>query len=262
VHHGRNVYCIDKNYGGTLCIFDRLFGTFQEELDEIPIVYGTVHPINTFNPIEANLVNWRYILPNLVSLNGLRNKLLILWNGPGWIPGSNPPEEYPIPPTSTDSVTKYDPYVPSSISCYILAQFVWAVILITVAIDQLSSTLAHTSVFSVFTAWTLLNIGGISDREAWVFVSESARLILFVPLGTFAVTLWDAGAELNPWFVGFTAWSLVSLMWLASQKSIFAKPLRPEELGRTLEKEALAHQTEQHRRAGYVEPSHHHQHTD
>jgi hypothetical protein len=33
-------------------------------------VYGTVHPINTFNPIEANLVNWRYILPNLVSLNG------------------------------------------------------------------------------------------------------------------------------------------------------------------------------------------------
>jgi alkylglycerol monooxygenase len=35
VHHGKNVYCIDKNYGGTLCIFDRLFGTFQEELDQV-----------------------------------------------------------------------------------------------------------------------------------------------------------------------------------------------------------------------------------
>jgi alkylglycerol monooxygenase len=35
VHHGKNAYCIDKNYGGTLCIFDRLFGTFQEELDQV-----------------------------------------------------------------------------------------------------------------------------------------------------------------------------------------------------------------------------------
>jgi len=71
VHHGKNLYCIDKNYGGTLCIFDRLFGTFQEELDAIPIVYGVVHPINTFNALEANLVNWRYILPNFYGQKGL-----------------------------------------------------------------------------------------------------------------------------------------------------------------------------------------------
>src|SRR3989338_6177836 len=42
VHHGRGIWAIDKNYGGTLCIFDRLFGTFQEEPDDEPVVYGLV----------------------------------------------------------------------------------------------------------------------------------------------------------------------------------------------------------------------------
>ncbi|XP_077866610.1 alkylglycerol monooxygenase-like [Saccoglossus kowalevskii] len=48
VHHGRNPYCIDKNYGGTLIIWDRLFGTFAPERERV--VYGLVHPIASWNP--------------------------------------------------------------------------------------------------------------------------------------------------------------------------------------------------------------------
>lgn len=64
---GRNAYCIDKNYGGTLCIFDRMFGTFQEEIEQVPVVYGLTHSINTTNPVEANIINWRYIWTNLCT---------------------------------------------------------------------------------------------------------------------------------------------------------------------------------------------------
>ncbi|GMT12840.1 hypothetical protein PFISCL1PPCAC_4137, partial [Pristionchus fissidentatus] len=49
VHHGRNPYCIDRNYGGTLIIWDRLFGTFTDERTEEPVVYGLVTPVNSFN---------------------------------------------------------------------------------------------------------------------------------------------------------------------------------------------------------------------
>ncbi|GMT12841.1 hypothetical protein PFISCL1PPCAC_4138, partial [Pristionchus fissidentatus] len=49
VHHGRNPYCIDRNYGGTLIIWDRLFGTFTDERPEEPVVYGLVTPVNSFN---------------------------------------------------------------------------------------------------------------------------------------------------------------------------------------------------------------------
>ncbi|XP_042744478.1 alkylglycerol monooxygenase isoform X4 [Lagopus leucura] len=49
VHHGRNPYCIDKNYGGTLIIWDRIFGTFEAE--DAKVVYGLTHPVNSFDPI-------------------------------------------------------------------------------------------------------------------------------------------------------------------------------------------------------------------
>ncbi|CAJ0936071.1 unnamed protein product [Ranitomeya imitator] len=51
VHHGRNPYCIDSNYAGTLIIWDRIFGTFVPEKDKV--VYGLTHPVNTFDPFNV-----------------------------------------------------------------------------------------------------------------------------------------------------------------------------------------------------------------
>ncbi|KAM5204206.1 alkylglycerol monooxygenase isoform 3-T3 [Hipposideros larvatus] len=53
VHHGRNRYCIDKNYGGTLIIWDKIFGTFEAENEKV--VYGLTHPINTFEPFKVQV---------------------------------------------------------------------------------------------------------------------------------------------------------------------------------------------------------------
>lgn len=55
VHHGRNPYCIDKNYAGTLIIWDRLFGTFQAEKSEEPVAYGLVHNVNTFDQLYCQV---------------------------------------------------------------------------------------------------------------------------------------------------------------------------------------------------------------
>ena len=51
VHHGRNRYCIDKNYAGVLIIFDKMFGTFEAERKNDPVVYGLVQPLDNWNPI-------------------------------------------------------------------------------------------------------------------------------------------------------------------------------------------------------------------
>ncbi|XP_070326829.1 alkylglycerol monooxygenase isoform X10 [Odocoileus virginianus] len=53
VHHGRNRYCIDKNFAGTLIIWDRIFGTFEAENEKV--VYGLTHPINTFEPFKVQV---------------------------------------------------------------------------------------------------------------------------------------------------------------------------------------------------------------
>ena len=56
VHHGRNPKYIDRNHGGTLIVWDRLFGTFREERDEP--VYGITKPLASWNPVWANVHQW------------------------------------------------------------------------------------------------------------------------------------------------------------------------------------------------------------
>ncbi|MFT7048936.1 MAG: alkylglycerol monooxygenase, partial [Halioglobus sp.] len=55
VHHGQNDVYLDRNYGGVFILWDRFFGTFQEELDEEPCIYGIRGPLHSFNPVKANL---------------------------------------------------------------------------------------------------------------------------------------------------------------------------------------------------------------
>jgi alkylglycerol monooxygenase len=57
VHHGRNPQYIDKNYGGTLIVFDRLFGTFEPEGEEV--VYGITKDVGTWNPVWHQVVHWQ-----------------------------------------------------------------------------------------------------------------------------------------------------------------------------------------------------------
>jgi sterol desaturase/sphingolipid hydroxylase (fatty acid hydroxylase superfamily) len=55
IHHGKNEEYIDKNHGGTFVFWDKLFGTFQAERDDIEIVYGTTNNCNPNNPLLANM---------------------------------------------------------------------------------------------------------------------------------------------------------------------------------------------------------------
>ena len=59
VHHAINPIYIDKNLSAIFCIWDRIFGTFQEELADEPCVYGTLKPVQTWNPLLINFQhNW------------------------------------------------------------------------------------------------------------------------------------------------------------------------------------------------------------
>ncbi|KAL6063795.1 ALKMO monooxygenase [Balamuthia mandrillaris] len=191
VHHGKNEYCIDKNYGGTLCIFDRLFGTFQEELDEVPIAYGTIHPINTWDPIESNIHPWRAIFANIRKVKGFKNKLLCLFNGPGWIPGSQPHAEYPIPPCSTDAMVKYNPALSARAQWYIGVHCLLMVIIFNMALIAESAMPYYWFfLFNGYVVWGLYNLGAISNRKTWAFLMEITRIIVAIPLGCWTVALY------------------------------------------------------------------------
>ncbi|SFM32096.1 sterol desaturase/SRPBCC family protein [Marinobacter zhejiangensis] len=86
VHHAKNPVYIDRNYGGTLVIWDRLFGTWQPELAAAPCHYGTTRPLDTLNPIKANLQHWSMLARDAHTTARWQDKLLLWFRPTGWRP--------------------------------------------------------------------------------------------------------------------------------------------------------------------------------
>jgi hypothetical protein len=82
VHHASNPIYLDKNYGGILILFDRLFGTYAKEEREIEIIYGLTHPNYSRNPFEVVFRVWRELVLKLINTPGLKSKLRIIFSQP------------------------------------------------------------------------------------------------------------------------------------------------------------------------------------
>jgi len=86
VHHGSNAEYLDCNYGGVLIVFDRLFGTFVEERADIPIRYGLVEPMASYNPLRVALHGWWRLGRDLRQVQGWRARLAVLCGPPAGRP--------------------------------------------------------------------------------------------------------------------------------------------------------------------------------
>lgn len=84
VHHGKNELYIDKNYGSTLVIFDKLFGTYQEETE--PVVYGIKGDYTDNNPVNAVFHHYKYLFRAIKQTKGFKNKLKVVFMPPEWVP--------------------------------------------------------------------------------------------------------------------------------------------------------------------------------
>jgi sterol desaturase/sphingolipid hydroxylase (fatty acid hydroxylase superfamily) len=86
VHHAANVEYLDANYGGMLVIFDRLFGTYCAEREDVAIRYGLVHPLQTYNPVKIALHQFGPLLQDLRGARNWREATGFLFGPPGWRP--------------------------------------------------------------------------------------------------------------------------------------------------------------------------------
>ncbi|WP_242134776.1 sterol desaturase family protein [Aestuariivivens marinum] len=87
VHHGNNPVYLDRNYGGFLIIWDRLFGTFQPELKEEKTQYGLIKNIDSYNPFHIAFHEWVALIKDLIRNKGsIIISLKYLFYAPGWAP--------------------------------------------------------------------------------------------------------------------------------------------------------------------------------
>jgi sterol desaturase/sphingolipid hydroxylase (fatty acid hydroxylase superfamily) len=84
VHHGSNVRYLDRNHGGVLIIWDRLFGTFAPEREEEPVIYGLTHNIGSYNPLRVLLHEYQAIWRDLKRCRRWQDRWRYLLLAPGW----------------------------------------------------------------------------------------------------------------------------------------------------------------------------------
>lgn len=121
VHHGVNPKYIDKNHGGTLIIWDRMFGTFQAEEEEV--VYGVTKPLKSWNPIWANFDYFYDLGQLIIQCQNFPDVFRALVKGPGWRPAylGGPQTVKPVTP---NTFHKFDTEVPKGLRRYVLIQYV------------------------------------------------------------------------------------------------------------------------------------------
>jgi sterol desaturase/sphingolipid hydroxylase (fatty acid hydroxylase superfamily) len=86
VHHGSDPIYLDKNYAGILIIWDRLFGTFQAELQRP--TYGLTKPVNTYNMLKLQYGDYGRIIRNVRSATSWRERAGYVFGPPGWEPAA------------------------------------------------------------------------------------------------------------------------------------------------------------------------------
>ncbi|OWF35691.1 Alkylglycerol monooxygenase [Mizuhopecten yessoensis] len=176
VHHGRNPYCIDKNYGGVLIIFDRLFGTFQAE--EEKVIYGLVHPLQSWDPINAQICHLKYMFKKVQEEKGFSNKMGVIFKGPGWSPGKPWTGLIEDIPEVKEPVEKYDSDVPLKTSLYIFLHF-FILIVASGVLTKFKEGMSPvwTISFILFMLFSLTSFGAIYDNK-YVLGAEFILIIL------------------------------------------------------------------------------------
>jgi sterol desaturase/sphingolipid hydroxylase (fatty acid hydroxylase superfamily) len=186
VHHGRDPKYIDKNHAGSLIIWDRMFGTFQEE-EEHP-TYGITKPINSWNPLFANVSHYVSMTEDLRQIKGWKDKIKYLFMKPGWLPQSLGGYRQ-APAVDKSTYKKYETPSGIALNLYVLFQYV-------VCLAGTAMFLFNAGKFDLFEkifiaaliALMVVNCGVLFEQRTWVKYSEWFRIITYPLLLTvFAV---------------------------------------------------------------------------
>lgn len=189
VHHAQNERYIDKNYGGIFVLWDRAFGTFAEEADEEPVVFGVRKPLSNWNPFWANIQVFDYLLFDARRTRLWRDKIGIWFHRTGWRP-ADVEALYPKRHTDLASFEKFDPQLTLARRRYVLGQF-FVVILSSMMIAEGYVTGGAQAVLTpCVLLWVqLYALGSLNGGQTHAINVELVRLFVITPLGVLVLQL-------------------------------------------------------------------------
>ena len=187
-HHAVNERYLDKNYGGLFILWDRLFGTFVEEDDSDPVVYGTRAPLRSFNPLWANLEVYAALWRDTWRTARWRDRLRLWFGKPGW----RPEDLQRVDPKPAFDIGRpeYDPLASRSTTTYVTANFA---LLLLPAVHFLMSAgtmpLWQSAAYACALVASLVVLGALMEGQRWARTAEAVRWTLLAVGFAVAVAL-------------------------------------------------------------------------
>lgn len=172
LHHACDERYRDKNFGSTLIVWDRLFGSFVKQT--LPPTYGIVTPHTSHNPVWAQVEPIVGLMRRVRNAPSFRGACEVLMREPGWIAPWESPRDLVIAPRPVRC------YVPPAIAAYAIVQ---AIVTAVHAEFVLFSVWRGTSPFSAAPSVVMLIVGpvvfgGLLERASWVLWAEPLRLVV------------------------------------------------------------------------------------
>ena len=179
VHHAINTEYFDKNLSAIFCIWDRLFGTFHEELENVPCVYGTLKPVNTWNPFIINFQHLWYLIVDAWHTRNFKNKIKIWFMPTGWRPDDVKTLIKRDKIIDVYNQKKYNMEYDNIHVFFALFNFIYinaALWLLLTGYDELAYNLKI--FYSIFILTTIFGFTSIMDSYKWASYIEFLRLII------------------------------------------------------------------------------------
>lgn len=177
VHHGVNPKYIDKNHAAVFIIWDRIFGTYQDEEEEP--TYGITTPLKSWNPAWANSHYYIELFEQAKQMNNWKDRFKIIFAKPGWLPDYLGGVQE-VPPV--DAVQKkYDERVSASLNYYVLVQYLsitFGLVLFMIHFENLS--LFYKVVFAGLIFLSVVICGGLMEDKSWTIWGEYTRLFVLL----------------------------------------------------------------------------------
>lgn len=177
VHHAVNDRYLDRNYGGILVVWDRLFGSFKEEDEKC--IYGTRAPLESWDPLWSNFEVYWALAKDSWHARSWADQLRVWIKPPGWRP-ADVAERFPKPPFALDQVRRYHPPMTPAVAWFAGAQFVALLGGVSVFLWHADALpLARAVVWLLVLAATLWSIGAVMQGRLGileVLLVEAAAL--------------------------------------------------------------------------------------
>jgi alkylglycerol monooxygenase len=205
VHHAHNAAYLNKNYVGVLLIWDHLFGTFEQESDDCPCVYGVTGESPPSNPLWANLHYYWSLASISWRTRSWPDKIRVWFASPGWLP---PGLQRATVPERSKVVRRT-----GWMRLYAFLQF--AAVLtanqhfLTVFPEQ---TITTNALYFAMVFFGLTTVSVVLDGRRDFFPVEMGRLALIAAL-VIVSGRWLGGVEDPVILVGIVAFQVLSMVW-------------------------------------------------